>query len=304
MFNNMKILSLVTEKSYFPEIYAYQKFFNNLEGFDFEIINGKSVKELYSNDSDVYLVKMGFDPFYIGNSKNSVVIHDYTSCSTGSFPKIKNVIKRRLSKSSDINIFLNDRVREEYGFSMAGNNIIRDMGVDDEFYYDGELKGEHECIYVGSIANSRGVSMMIDGIVSSNMKLSLVGDPCNEIYSKYKGNSNIKFIGKLSRKDTAKEMKKSIFGVNVTPNVYPYYFQTSTKLLEYCAANLKIITNDHVWSTCFMERTNSRFYITNDFKVRDLYEFEFSTPNVSDYNWKKVIAQSGIVSSLNKVFYD
>lgn len=297
----MKILSLITKKSYFPEIYAYQKYFNSVGGIEFEIVYGDSVKELYSYDSDVYLMKMGFDPFYIGAKKDAIVIHDYTSCSTGSFPQLKNFLKKKLNRTSDINIFLNEKVRKEYGFSNSNNNLIRDMGVDDEFYYNGEKKGEHECIYVGSITNSRGVSMMIDGICKSNMKLSLVGSPCNEIYSSYKNNHNVKFLGRLNREDTAREMKKSVFGVNVTPNIYPFYFQTSTKLLEYCAANLKIITNDHSWSTSFMNKMNSRFYVTNNFEVDDVNKFGFSTPDVSSYNWNQVISDSGILTTLNKV---
>ena len=96
---------------------------------------------------------------------------------------------------------------------------------------------------------------MIQQVIKSGLRISLVGTPSDAIYVKYKNNKQVNFLGRTDCINTAKEMKKAIYGINSTPNIYPYYFQTSTKILEYCAANLKIITNSH--------RLEYKFYAGN-----------------------------------------
>ncbi len=298
----MKILSLVNEKAYHPEIYAYKNFFNKIEGFDFEIIDGNDYRDLYSNPADVYLIKIGLDPFYNKKIGDAIVIHDYASCSTGKYPKVKNIAKRLINKSADINLFLNTRVRKEYYFSNDSKNLYRDMGVDDSFYYSGESKGEHEVIYSGSIDESRNIDKMISQILKSDLTISLVGTPTDAIYSKYRNNKQVKFLGRMNRTDTASELKKAVYGINSTPNIYPYHFQTSTKILEYCAANLKIISNSHNWTTSFMQSIGGKFLIQDDFILDNIYKFNFVTPQVNDYKWDNVITNSKLKESIQSLY--
>lgn len=298
----MKVLSLVNEKAYYPEIYAYKSYFNKVEGFEFEIINGQNYKDLYAHTADVYLMKVGLDPFYYKPRGDAIIIHDYASCSTGNYSKFKNIAKRLINKNAHINLFLNAKVRQEYFFKENSANLYRDMGVDESFYYNSELKGEHEVIYTGSIDESRNISKMIQQVIKSGLRISLVGTPSDAIYVKYKNNKQVNFLGRMDCINTAKEMKKAIYGINSTPNIYPYYFQTSTKILEYCAANLKIITNSHHWTTSFMQAMGGKFLVEDDFILDNINEFNFVTPRVDNYKWDNVITNSKLKDSILNLY--
>lgn len=298
------ITSIVTPEAYFPEIYAYQKYFKNTKDFEFNIIEANNLQDIYFESSDIYLLKMGVDSRFgpYPKNKKSLIVHDYTSCSTGSFPKIKNRVKKIINKKADINIFLNERVRQEYGFPVEKNTVIRDMGVDSDFFYDSEEKGEHIFIYAGSISKSRNIELVLNAFKENKKPLALVGKVDDDIFNDYKAYKNINFLGVLTRSETATELKKSIYGINITPAIYPYDFQTSTKTLEYCAANLKVICNTNSWNRKFQLAKNANFYETEDFKLGSSVEnFPYKIPQVKEFEWSRVIKNSGIQEKLLKM---
>ncbi|WP_318478305.1 glycosyltransferase family protein [Photobacterium leiognathi] len=292
---SIKISSIVRTSAYYPEIYAYKDYFNSIDGVEFNIIHSNNINDLLSTDADCYIIKIGFDSKFNYRLKGKLYIHDYTSCSTGKYPKLKNYIKKCLNYNADIKLFLNERVMNEYHFSQKNNHLIRDMGIDDFFFYNGEKKGEHDFIYAGSIDKSRNIEKVLHSFKLSSRELSLIGEPSNDIYKEFKGVNNIKFLGKLDRYNTAKELKKAEYGVNITPSIYPYDFQTSTKTLEYCAAQLKIVCNTNSWNRSFERKEKARFFYTEDFKIpSNINEIDFIIPDVSNYRWHKVIEESGL----------
>jgi len=79
------------------------------------------------------------------------------------------------------------------------------------------------------------------------------------------------------------------------PNTLPYQQQTSTKVLEYCATGLRVVSNSYPWVRYFMAQHKANFYLlsdaptslTTDFgEALDAYLYEI--PNVSSVTWKSI----------------
>ncbi len=294
-----KIASIITDKAYCPEIYAYRDFFIRKYNIHFEIVFSNNLTDLFNFSADAYIIKMGLDPFWLkNNQKKSIIVHDYASCSTGKFPIVKNYIKAKLNRKSDIDLFLNNKVRQEFKYLTSSTSFIRDMGVDNFFFYNGEYKDPLLCVYSGMIRNTRIFHSLMEGFVNSNLKLIVVGQPDDIVWSHYKTMNNIEFIGKQSRQVTAEVQKRATYGINLTENLYPYSFQTSTKLLEYCASGLKIVSTYTPWVYTFMRNRGAKFNITDDFSENNIKSYYYTTPDVYDLVWDKVLSDSKFPETL------
>lgn len=125
----MKILFVRTGKAFLPEIDAYVKYFNKLEGF--EAYDSQLLDENYSiHDFDVIWEFKGFGGV---RDVNKVIVHDYASLSTGSFPKVKNNLKKWLNPKPNLRVFLNQAVRQGFNFNDDIEFCYRDMGIDERF---------------------------------------------------------------------------------------------------------------------------------------------------------------------------
>ena len=134
-------------------------------------------------------------------------------------------------------------------------------------------------------------------------KLCLIGNAEDDIYNTYKNNKDIIFTGKVPYSEVPKIASKAIYGINYIPNKYPFNIQTSTKLLEYLALGLKVITTDYKWVRDFEEKHKCNFYKINgdtiDFDINKINEFKFTANfNAEDFMWDRIIEESGIYSKL------
>ena len=74
------------------------------------------------------------------------------------------------------------------------------------------------------------------------------------------------FTGRIKQEEIPQLATKCVYAINYIPNIYPFNIQTSTKLLEYAAMDLKIITTDYWWVRNFELENNMKFYkIDEDF---------------------------------------
>jgi hypothetical protein len=75
--------------------------------------------------------------------------------------------------------------------------------------------------------------------------------------------------------------------------------QDSTKILEYCAAGLGVITNRYFWVDDFESKTKARFLDLNAVKERaDVENFNFIVPDMKEFDWQVVIESSGVYEAL------
>ena len=98
-------------------------------------------------------------------------------------------------------------------------------------------------------------------------------------------------------------MAKARYGLNIMPDVAPFNIQTATKVLEYSAVGLPIVTTDYKWINDFEENKKCRFFkLNNDLSnlsLEALEQFSFVTPDIKELSWDNIIRESKIFSFLN-----
>ncbi len=294
-----KILMISSGKAILPEINAYKKYITG-----YQIVDSRELDIIDFNDFDLIWKFMGVD---FTRKKDLPVIHEYASLSTGKFPELKNKIKRVFNIKPKVRIFLNKNVKNEFSFNDKIPYIYRDMGIDECFFIKNEKKN-YDFVYVGSMSNDRGIVNILEKF-AKGMKTSsllMIGEPEKELYEMYKNFSNIIFTGKLKYQDVPQIASQAEYAINYIPDRYPYNLQTSTKLLEYVAMNLKVITTDYFWVNDFEKERKMNFYrISNDLKELDkkeIIKFSFINNDIFDLEWKQVIERSNIKHFLGQVF--
>jgi hypothetical protein len=291
----LKILMLNTKKSYLPEVESYkQYFFDTAEVYFWEDIEKSDIQYF-----DIIWKFMGFD-FKKLNLNSQLLIHEYPSLSAGLFPHFKNYLKYKFNAKPDLRIFLNENVKSELNFKDNINFLYRDMGVHRTFFNHKEAKKKYDFVYIGEINKDRQIDKLLNKFTKKeNQEISilLIGTPKDNIKTKYEKYKNITFTGYIHYKNIPTLASKAEYGINWIPNKYPYNLQTSTKLIEYCAMNLKIINLKNDWSLKFEKDRNAKFFnVDSNFKIdlKKLNDFQFSTPNVSDLEWSLVLKKSKV----------
>lgn len=300
-----KILIERTNKAYLPEVNAYVKYFNN-KNFGFQVYDSSKIDEYHLNDFDCVWRFMGIDAF---QKLNIPVIHEYHSLSTGRFPKLKNKVKKIINSKPDLRIFLSKLVEEELGFNDHVDYLYRDMGVDDLFFQSKNSVKNYDCVYVGSIVESRDIHLLLDYFKyhGKNCSILLIGEVQDNIYKNYSFCDNITFTGKIPYEDVPKYASQAVYGINYMPDKYPLNVQTSTKLLEYLAMGLKVITTEYFWINNYMKENDLNLITVNKTldNLQDLIKSNEGTPNKSKnmekYKWSNILEQAEIGDRLLKL---
>lgn len=298
----IKILFMRSENAFLPEVDAYIDYFNNTK--EFKAYDSSKLQDFKLEDFDVAWEFKGLGG--VKKNKNQILVHEYASLSTGRFPIFKNFIKSKLNPKPDLRIFLNEKVKKGFKFSDNVDFCYRDMGIDEQFISQVETEKEYDFVYVGSICKGRGIDKFLKVFTEKdNGKLCLIGNVEDEIYSEYKDHDNLIFTGKVPYSEVPKIAAKAEYGINFMPDKYPFNIQTSTKLLEYLALGLQVVTTDYEWLRQFEEKHNCSFYkldynnLSFDNDSIEKHEF-FSGFKVEEYLWRRVIEKSGIAKIIIK----
>lgn len=298
----IKILFIRSKNAFLPEIDAYIKYFNKTE--EFRAYDSSELSEDYDvNEFDVIWEFKGFGGI---KAKDKVVIHEYASLSTGNFPILKNTLKAKINPKPSLRIFLNENVKEGFNFKDNIDYYYRDMGIDESFINIKCEKKEYDFVYVGSICKGRGMDVFLKEFTKTNSgKLCLIGNAEDDIYNTYKNNKDIIFTGKVPYSQVPKIASKAIYGINYMPDKYPFNIQTSTKLLEYLALGLKVITTDYKWVRQFERKHNCNFYkLEGDVKIdlKEINRHDFTSNfKVEEFLWENIIKKSNIKEHILEV---
>ena len=240
----MRVAFVNSGNSYLPELHAYKNFLSS-RGHAVEILN--TIQDIRSFPSSDIIFRFGG----FLSKKNTFKlpeIHEYHSASTSSVPKLKNVAKSFLACKPVGRVFLNDFVRQQYCFSDNKPYIYRDMGAPDEFIDFPTPKNKlFDMIYVGSIDERQGVLSCLLELSSRGYKVAVAGRVSDETYKRFNAKKNVTYLGLLAREEICSALAEARFGLNICPDRYPLNIQTSTKVIEYLALGLPIISNDYRW---------------------------------------------------------
>lgn len=293
----LKLYSYLPKAAYSPESYAIASYLRERGGVSLELIESE-YNPVDECNYDGHFVRMGFRPFWRQGSIPE--IHDYASSSTGRNFRIKNFVKRHAAVKPVLRSFLSPYVRDAYGFRDGTPYVLRDMGVPEE-YFGAAVGGvkEFDLFYAGSITLSRGTDRLIDSAVRSGRSLLLVGEPEALILEWYRGVPGVTFAGKVARDQIPVLASSCRFGINFTPAVPPFDAQSSTKILEYLAMGLPVITNEYQWVREFENESGARmFKLDEHLSMGKLEEFEFSVPDMGRYRWSAVLERSNLYEAI------
>lgn len=301
----IKILFLRNNKVLLPEVDAYLEYFKKTSGY--KAYDSSKLSDEYDlKDFDVLWEFKGVGGIR-QKAKGQILIHEYASLSIGRFPHIKNIMKRVLNPKPDLRIFLNEKVKEGFGFKDGIAYCYRDMGIDKSFIQTKSNNKEYDFVYVGSMSKAREFDKFLKVFTQKNNgKLCLIGNVNDSIYKKYKNNKDLIFTGKVPYLEVPRIASKAVYGINFVPDKYPYNVQTSTKLLEYLALGLKVITTDYQWVKKFENEQMCLFYKLDyynlNFDIEDINKFAFKSNFIAEnYTWDRIIERSGIIEKLNNM---
>lgn len=267
--------------AYTPEAFAYQEYLKN---------KGHNVQLDYELDvnNDINIYFMGVRPFWLKKKIKALEVHEYQSLSIPPYPIIKDKIKKIVNMEPDARIFLNNIVNQGLNFNDNIPFIERDMGVDDRLFQTPKINTEYDIVYSGSITGRIGlVDILVN--LSKNNKIIVVGDVENSIQEIFKKN-NIQMTGKVNRASLPEIYANAKCGLNFTPNVYPFNIQTSTKVLEYLASGLNLITNRYSWTETFCSNLNYHPIWIEDLKDKnELSSIITSIPDMDKFRWSHIL---------------
>lgn len=302
-----KILFLRSKNAFLPEINAYINYFNKTNKY--LAFDSSEIQTSYKlEDFDVIWEFKGLGGIRHLN-RNQLLIHEYPSLSTGKNPYLKDAIKTKFNRKPDLRIFLNKNVKENLKFNDEINYCYRDMGVEPRFTQYRNSKKEYDFVYVGEITKERKIDELLHSFSKKNNgKLCLIGNIEDSVYNQYKNNKDITFTGKVSFSEVPRIASKAIYGINFIPNKYPYNIQTSTKLLEYIALGLNIVTTDYEWVRQFQRKYDSSFYYLDKknigFDKNSIEKKKLETNlNIERFYWDNIIENSKVEEYISKLLY-
>lgn len=298
-----KILFVRREGVYLPEISAYMDYikrnFPGIEASDSSLLNDRAAER----DFDVVWKFMGFDR---KRPSNAFLVHEYGSLSVGNFPKLKNLVKKLVNTRPDQRVFLNRNVCDEMAFRDTVPARLRDMGVSRHFFKDNDNKAEprYDFVYAGSMNRGAVIWSMLNHFKENMPKSTLlvVGDVPEPIRESFGHVPNIRFTGRVAYEQVPEWIAQARYGLNVMPDRYPLNIQTSTKVLEYCAAGLPVVSTSYRWIREFEAESDAKFFYVrdtfDDLTLEKVERHSFKVPSVATYDWDNVIRQSGVFDFL------
>ena len=293
-----KILFLHPGKANLPEISIYKKFFSR-----YCFVNCQELSSYSLSDFDLIWQFMGVDFHF---RKSIPTIHEYASLSVGRGNRIKDFMKRWLNARPSMRIFLNPSIQDAYGFADDVPYCYRDMGVDHRFFEAPDPEIMYDFVYVGAMDAHRKFHHVLDFFARNpKHRILLIGKPSDDLYDAYKGYTNITFTGAVPYQDVSRLAKQAQYALNYIPDKFPYSLQTSTKLLEYVAMGMKVVTTSYHWVNHFEAQRKMRFYkIREDFSGFDWNElnaFSFCNTDIEDLKWEHIVRNSGLDDALMRL---
>ena len=279
----------LSNNAYTPEAYAYEKYLKKL---------GHQVQLDYKLDpnNDINIFFMGTRPFWKKNEGRAIEIHEYQSLSTPPYAKLKNLSKKIINKRPVGRIFLNNFVHQDLNFNDNIPYIYRDMGVDDILFQRPIQNPLYDIVYCGSISGRSGLIETLLAL-AKDYKIIVVGRITKEeqVILQVK---NITLLGQVSREQLPEIYRNARFGLNYTPDIYPYNIQTSTKTLEYLASGLRVISNKYKWVES-LEKSHKFGIVWLDQDIYNIGVHSFNNSYDMDcYSWNHILHNSGFLNFL------
>jgi len=254
--------------SYLPELEAYAQFIH-AQGHDARI---HDTSTSVPDDAHVVWWICGRVPHAQARRLRAAFhIHEYASASVPPHAWLKDQVKHWTQPRPDVRLFQNAWVRQRLGFADGVPSHLRDMGVAQHFLDagDGQTQKhglpddrEFDLVYLGEMSRLAPFLPLLQSIHAAGRTLLLVGDVPDNLRAKLP--ASVSVTGRVPHQQVSHHLGRARYGLNLVCPVAPYHQQTSTKLLEYCAVGLPVVSNDYAWVRHFAAQHSGNFYLLND----------------------------------------
>ncbi len=254
--------------------------------------------------------------------KTAFHIHEYASASAPPYAWLKDFVKHWTQPKPDYRFFQNGWVRERMGFSDGVPSALRDMGVAQAFFdaaapalpapsYDDDAlsripPNEFDLVYLGEMQRLMPFLPLLQCIHDAGRSLLLVGEVPEALREQLP--PSVTCTGRVPYADVPMQLRRARFGLNLVSSTEPYNQQTSTKLLEYCAVGLPVVSNDYPWVRYFAAHFQGNLHLLRDDPASwqpsfggALEAYPYVVPDVSSVAWPQLLSQLSIWKHLHIV---
>jgi glycosyltransferase involved in cell wall biosynthesis len=301
----MTIAFFHPHQAFLPELNFYRSFFS---GYGIETAVFRSEEAVCVN-ADVKWYFMGMDT---GEKPgNTVTVHEYASASLPPFGQWKDRLKRRFNTKPGFRLFLNEYVQQQFGFKDGIPFGYRDMGIHASLLQKEKNPRNKlfDFIYTGSLDKARQIEKLIRCFTKRDMQahsLLVIGTAYDALAEEFKAFSNIHFMGPLPHEAVPGHLETARFAINYMPDIAPFNQQTSTKILEYAALQIPVISSRYEWVQKFQLRQGGSFFYLEEnlsnFTWKNISQYAYSFPDLQDWTWEKQVRKSGILEFLESRF--
>jgi hypothetical protein len=296
----MTIAFIHSHKSFLPGLGAYLRFFG---------ARGITTKICYpqqagASQADVEWHFMGAQ---LSRNPRVLTVHEYASASTPPLRQLKDQLKKRINCRPDYRIFDSEYARDQFGFSDRVPCGIRKSGVlaGSVLSPIDPVEKNVDFIYVGTVARERQLKALFTPFKTGrlqNKSLLVLSRNYGYWQSKCRGCANIYFQGPVAWDQVYKYISQARYAINFVPNTPPFNHQPSSKLLDYAACGVPVVTTDYPWIRQFQAGFGGRFfYLAPDMGNLGwdaVTGFDFAFPDLTTWTWENQISSSGILDFL------
>lgn len=301
----MTIAFVHHDKAFLPALQFYPAFFSKYS-IKCEIVTKDKLK-LVNHDVEWFF--MGIDNQL--SASGILKIHEYISPSVPPARKLKDLYKRSFNVRPNLRIFKTEYVRNCFRFNDSVPFLYQDIGIPQEWLVSAaaEQNKEFDFVYIGELSPQRNPTKLLDAFARPGLKqhsLLLLSKNYAELQARYADHKNIIFKGPVSTGEVRQYLRNARFAINYIPDKEPFNELTSTKLLEYAANKIPIITTDYKWVRSFQKIYGGEFYYLDDqlsnFNWEKINAFDFEFPDLSEWTWESQIRKSKLLDFLTLKF--
>ena len=285
-----------TGNAYLPELQAYETFVQSA-GHQAQVHRSSNT---LPPDAAVLWYMCGQVSVELAQRYPAAIhIHEYASASVPPMAWLKDQVKRWRHPVPNYRIYQNAWVHQRMGFDDDVPFEFRDMGVA-PYFFDAPVSAtcpEFDFVYLGEMRRLRHFIGVFDTLASLGRRVLLVGRIPDELSPLFQHLSNVTVLGHVPHIEVPAQLRRARFGLNLVPTELPYSKQTSTKLIEYCAAGLRVVSTDYSWVREFERKHGARFaYIPSSgnasyrgFLGPELDQQPLQVPTVRSLEWPRVL---------------
>lgn len=298
----MRVTIQLTGKAFLPEAWAYR---NALTAAGHLVSVVEPSIPISETDPAAVLRFAGL--IRTDKRRSYAEIHGYNNVSRTSLPRTKNFIKKGLAGHPDARIFVTDWVRNELRFKDGVPSIVREMGASPELISAREASERpYDVVYCGSITGRQGLIQMIKKLSLLGYRTAIAGNATAKEARFLSSIQGVKFFGLLSHTEVPQFLSQGSLGLHFCPDKYPFKYEFGSKVVEYLAAGLPVVSNKYHWID---QHSSQEGYSYLDIKTLEGVDKIAIPPNAvipvnraRNFTWPEVLERAQFVRFVEEVF--